>query len=226
MNDVLYVEDSTTSQILMRRYLEGIASLTIASSLDAAILLLRERRFKLMISRLQFSRGQFPAAHPVRSHVADASPDAGDRHQQFHGWADAGPDPEGWRQRRPGEASPYCGVSGAGHADAVRALCSQSRASGDRRHLFPVAVTPGVHEFCPELNLMVTGATREEAVDRMRAALQQHGARLRCPWATSAMSSSSGTWSTPARRSPRPAGSDHASRGRRASAPRVIPPPA
>jgi hypothetical protein len=32
----------------------------------------------------------------------------------------------------------------------------------------------GVHEFCPELNLMVTGPTREDVVDRMRAALQQH----------------------------------------------------
>jgi CheY-like chemotaxis protein len=32
----------------------------------------------------------------------------------------------------------------------------------------------GVHEFCPELNLLVTGSTREEVVDRMRAALQEH----------------------------------------------------
>jgi CheY-like chemotaxis protein len=32
----------------------------------------------------------------------------------------------------------------------------------------------GVHEFCPELNLMVTGPTREDVADRMRAALQQH----------------------------------------------------
>jgi len=52
MIDVLYVEDSTTAQVLMRKYLEGIAMLTIAPSLDAAIQLLRERRFKLMIGRL------------------------------------------------------------------------------------------------------------------------------------------------------------------------------
>ena len=31
----------------------------------------------------------------------------------------------------------------------------------------------GVHEFCPELNLTVTGPTREDVADRMRLALQE-----------------------------------------------------
>ena len=31
----------------------------------------------------------------------------------------------------------------------------------------------GVNQFCPELNLTVTGATREDVADRMRDALQQ-----------------------------------------------------
>ena len=32
-------------------------------------------------------------------------------------------------------------------------------------------------EFCPELNLMVTGPTREDVADRMRAALSEHCAQ-------------------------------------------------
>jgi hypothetical protein len=35
----------------------------------------------------------------------------------------------------------------------------------------------GVHEFCPELNLTITGATREDVADRMRDALQKHCAQ-------------------------------------------------
>jgi len=35
----------------------------------------------------------------------------------------------------------------------------------------------GVCEFCPELNLTITGATREDVTNRMRAALQEHGYR-------------------------------------------------
>jgi len=57
MSEVLYVEDSTTSQILMRRFLEGIAELTIASSLEAALQLLREHRFDLMIADYNFPEG-------------------------------------------------------------------------------------------------------------------------------------------------------------------------
>ena len=57
MSEVLYVEDSTTSQMLMRRFLEGIAELTIASSLEAALQLLRERRFDLMVADYNFPEG-------------------------------------------------------------------------------------------------------------------------------------------------------------------------
>jgi hypothetical protein len=31
-----------------------------------------------------------------------------------------------------------------------------------------------VHQFCPELNLTVTGPTKEDAADSMRAALEQY----------------------------------------------------
>jgi CheY-like chemotaxis protein len=57
MNEVLYVEDSSTSQILMKKYLEGMAALTLAPTLDAAIQLLRERRFNLMIADYHFPEG-------------------------------------------------------------------------------------------------------------------------------------------------------------------------
>lgn len=57
MKEVHYVEDRTTSQILMRRFLEGIAELTIGSSLEAALQLLREHRFDLMVADDNFPEG-------------------------------------------------------------------------------------------------------------------------------------------------------------------------
>jgi hypothetical protein len=34
--------------------------------------------------------------------------------------------------------------------------------------------SPGFCQFCPELNITVTGSTKEETADRMKAALQEH----------------------------------------------------
>jgi CheY-like chemotaxis protein len=174
MNEILYVEDSTTSQILMKKYLEGIASLTLAPSLDTAIQLLRERRFKLMIADYNFPEGnslqliQHVRTSPVHYQmpviVISSSMDGPMLTRILRAGANDG-------QAKPIRvpefralviqmlSAPY--VRSLDHP-VVDVTCFQWRS-----HL-------GVHEFCPELNLMVTGPTREDVADRMRAALQQH----------------------------------------------------
>jgi two-component system chemotaxis response regulator CheY len=177
MIDVLYVEDSTTAQVLMRKYLEGIAMLTIAPSLDAAIQLLRERRFKLMIADYNFREGNSlqliqyvrtsPMHHQMPVIVISSSMDGPMLTRILRAGANDG------------QAKPL-------HVTEFRTLVAQMLSAPYVRSLeHPVIDVTcfqwrshlGVHEFCPELNLMVTGATREEAVDQMRAALQQHGGR-------------------------------------------------
>ena len=174
MNEVLYVEDSTTSQVLMRKYLEGIASLTLAPSLDAAIQLLRERRFKLMIADYNFPEGnslqliQHVRTSPVHYQmpviVISSSMDGPMLTRILRAGANDG-------QAKPLRVTEFRAlVTQMLSAPYVRSLehpvidvtCFQWRS-----HL-------GVHEFCPELNLMITGPTREDVADRMRAALQQH----------------------------------------------------
>jgi two-component system chemotaxis response regulator CheY len=174
MNEVLYVEDSTTSQLLMRKYLEGIAVLTIAASLDAAIQLLRERRFKLMIADYNFPEGNSlqliqyvrtsPMHHQMPVIVISSSMDGPMLTRIVRAGANDG-------QVKPLRIAEFRAmVTKMLSAPYVRSLdhpvidvfCFQWRS-----HL-------GVHQFCPELNLTVTGPTREDAADSMRAALEQY----------------------------------------------------
>lgn len=174
MNDVLYVEDSTTSQILMRKCLEGMVSLTIASSLDAAIQLLRDRRFKLMIADYNFPEGnslqliQYVRTSPVHYQmpviVISSSMDGPMLTRVLRVGANDG------------QAKPL-------HAAEFRALVAQMLSAPYVRSLehpvidvtcFQWRSHVGVHEFCPEINLLVTGATMDDADERMRTALQQH----------------------------------------------------
>jgi CheY-like chemotaxis protein len=174
MNEVLYVEDSTTSQILMKRYLEGIVSLTIASSLDSAILLLRERRFKLMISDYNFPEGnslqliQHVRTSPIHHQMPVIVISSGMDGPMLARILRAG--------ANDGQAKPL-------RIAEFRALIAQMLTAPYVRSLehpvidvtcFQWRSHAGVHEYCPEINLTVTGATREEVVDRMCAALQQH----------------------------------------------------
>ena len=57
MKDVLYVEDSVTSQLLMRKYLNGICELAVTASLPKAAALLAERDFALLIADFLFPEG-------------------------------------------------------------------------------------------------------------------------------------------------------------------------
>jgi CheY-like chemotaxis protein len=174
MNEVLYVEDSATSQVLMRKYIEGIVSLTVVPSLDGAIKLLRERRFNLMITDYNFPEGnslqliQYVKTSPMHHHmpviVVSSSMDGPMLTRILRAGANDG-------QAKPLRLAEF------------RALVERMLAAPYVRSLdhpvidvscFQWRTHAGVYEYCPELNLLVTGATREEAGDRMRSALQEH----------------------------------------------------
>jgi two-component system chemotaxis response regulator CheY len=173
MNEVLYVEDSTTSQILMKKYLEGMVTLTLAPSLEAAIQLLRDRRFNLMIADYNFPEGNSlqliqyvrssPLHHQMPVIVISSSMDGPMLTRILRAGANDG-------QAKPIRVPDFRAiVARMLSAPYVRSLehpvidvsCFQWRSH------------QGVHEFCPELNLIITGSTREDVADRMRAALQQ-----------------------------------------------------
>jgi CheY-like chemotaxis protein len=174
MSEVLYVEDSTTSQILMRRFLEGIAELTIASSLEAALQLLREHRFDLMIADYNFPEGnsqqliQFvrsaPMHHKMPVIVVSSSMGAPMLTRILKIGANEGL----MKPLKPADfratvtrmlAAPY--IRRLEHP-VVDVSCFQWRSS------------LGIHQFCPELNVTVTGPTVEEVAERMAAALREH----------------------------------------------------
>lgn len=173
MKEVLYVEDSTTSQILMRRFLEGIAELTIASSLDAALQLLREHRFDLMIADYNFPEGNSvqliqyvrsaPMHHKMPVIVVSSSMGAPMLTRILKIGANDG-------QAKPLKPADFRAlVTRMLSAPYVRRLehpvidvsCFQWRSS------------LGIHQFCPELNLTITGPTIEDVTERMGAALNQ-----------------------------------------------------
>jgi CheY-like chemotaxis protein len=173
MNEVLYVEDSSTSQILMKKYLEGMVALTLAPSLDVAIQQLRDRRFNLMIADYNFPEGnslqliQYVRSSPIHHHmpviVISSSMDGPMLTRILRAGANDG-------QPKPIRVTEF------------RTLVAKMLSTPYYRSLehpvidvscFQWRSHQGVHEFCPELNLTITGPTREDVADRMRAALQQ-----------------------------------------------------
>jgi CheY-like chemotaxis protein len=174
MNEVLYVEDSTTAQVLMKKYLEGVASLTLATSLDAALQALRERRFNLMIADYNFREGNSlqliqhvrssPVHHQMPVIVISSSMDAPMLTRILRAGANDG-------QAKPLRVAEFRTL-------VMRMLTAPYVRSLDHPVIdvtcFQWRTHLGVHEYCPELNLMVTGSTKEEVVDLMCAALQQH----------------------------------------------------
>jgi len=174
MTEVLYVEDSSTSQILMKKYLEGMVALTLAPSLEGAVQLLRERRFHLMIADYNFPEGNSlqliqhvrssPLHHQMPVIVISSSMDGPMLTRILRAGANDG-------QPKPIRVAEF------------RAMVAQMLSAPYFRSLehpvidvscFQWRSHQGVHEFCPELNLTIIGATREEVADRMRAALQEH----------------------------------------------------
>jgi CheY-like chemotaxis protein len=181
MDEVLYVDHSTTSQVLMRKYLEGLASLTLASSLDAALQLLRDHQFKLMIAGYDFAERnaleliQFvhtsPAHHQMPVIVISSSMDESLLTRILRAGANDG-------MSKPLRVEEF-------RAMVTRMLCAPYVRKLEHSVIDVACLqwrsNPGFSQFCPDLNLTVTGATREEVSARMCAALQEHSRRKGVP---------------------------------------------
>ncbi len=174
MKQVLYVEDSATSQLLMRKYLAGICELVITPSLRMASSLLGERKFDLLISDFLFPEGDaLDLLHHVRRTeatkdmpilVVSSSMDGALLSRVLKAGANEGmskPLPTGEFRAVVTRMleSPYV-------RSLERAICSVT--------CFQWAARGTISQFCPELNLMISGPTKDDVTKRMLAALQEN----------------------------------------------------
>ena len=173
MKQVLYVEDSATSQLLMRKYVAGMCELTITPSLRMAMSLLSERKFDLLISDFIFPEGdaldliqlsrKSEATKDMPIIVISGSMDGALLSRVLKAGANEGLS----KPLATGEfralvtrmmSEPYV-------RSMERAICSVT--------CFQWAVRGSVSQFCPELNLLFTAATKDEVSKQMLAALQE-----------------------------------------------------
>lgn len=173
MKQVLYVEDSATSQLLMRKYLVGLCELTITPSLRMAMSMLSERRFDLLIADFLFPEGDaLDLIHQVRSAetlknmpivVISSSMDGTLLSRVLKAGANDGAvkpiHVEDFRQtvtrmlEAPYVRSPDATLTGV--------TCFQWAS----QHM--------IYQYCPELNVTVSASTAEGASVRMVAALKE-----------------------------------------------------
>jgi len=173
MKQALYVEDSATSQLLMRKYLAGLCELTITPSLSMASSLLAERRFDLMISDFLFPEGDalelirqvrlIDAIKTMPVIVVSSSMDGALLSRVLKAGANEG-------MSKPLPTAEFRVVVMRMLEDPYvrsleRAICSVT--------CFQWATRGAVSQFCPELNLTVTGRTKDDVSKRMLAALQE-----------------------------------------------------
>jgi len=173
MKQVLYVEDSATSQLLMRKYLASICELTITPSLRMAVSLVAEHKFDLLISDFLFPEGDALdlLQHVRRSEATKAMPivvvsssmDGALLSRVLKAGANEG-------LSKPLATAEFRSVvTRMLEEPYVRsmesAICSVS--------CFQWATRGAISQFCPELNLTVTGPTKEDVSARMLAALKE-----------------------------------------------------
>lgn len=177
MKQVLYVEDSATSQLLMRKYLAGVCELTITPSLRMALSLLAERSFDLLISDFLFPEGdaldliqhakRTEATKQMPVVVVSSSMDGALLSRVLKAGANEG-------MSKPLSTAEFRSVVmrmlDAPYVRSLEhAICSVA--------CFQWATRGTVSQFCPELNLTITGPTKEDVTKRMLAALQERMAQ-------------------------------------------------
>jgi CheY-like chemotaxis protein len=173
MKQVLYVEDSATSQLLMRKYLAGLCELTITPSLRMAASLLSERAFDLLVSDFLFPEGdaldllqQVRRTEAIKTMpiiVVSSSMDGALLNRVVKAGAN-----EGMSKPLPTAEfravvlrmleEPY--VRSLDHA-----ICSVT--------CFQWASRGAISQFCPELNLTISGPTKEDVSSRMQVAIRE-----------------------------------------------------
>ena len=173
MKQVLYVEDSATSQLLMRKYLAGMCELTITPSLRMAVSLLAERSFDLLLSDFIFPEGdaldliqltrKTEATKAMPIIVVSGSMDGALLSRVLKAGANEG-------LSKPLATAEFRAVVmrmlEAPYVRSLdRAICSVT--------CFQWVTRGTVSQFCPELNLMIAGPTKDDVSKRMLAALQE-----------------------------------------------------
>lgn len=177
MKSVLYVEDSATAQLIMRKCLGALCELTIVSTLAGATQWLDERHFALLITDFLFPEGDSLGLieHTRKTKPWDKLPiivvSASMDRMLVSRVLKAGANEALCKPLVPEEfralikrmlTEPYLREPGA----AVNGVsCFQWRAGGR------------FHQYCPELNLAVAGATKAETASRMKAQLHEHTER-------------------------------------------------
>lgn len=173
MKQVLYVEDSATSQLLMRKYLAGVCELTITPSLRMAVSLLSERSFDLLISDFLFPEGdaldlvqnarKLEATKAMPIIVISSSMDGALLSRVLKAGANEG------------MSKPLATVEF--RAVVARMLSAPYVRSLERAissvACFQWATRGAIFQFCPELNLTLTGPTKDEVSKQMLRALQE-----------------------------------------------------
>lgn len=173
MKRVLYVEDSAMAQLLMRKCLSGLCETTIVSTLPAAFETLKAGHFDLVITDFLFPEGdaldfieharQSESCEKLPIIVVSSSMDCMLVNRVLKAGAnEALPKPliaatfQALVERM--LRAPYVRAP----KDAVNGVsCFQWRAGGR------------FHQYCPELHVAVSGATKAEAAHRMKAVLHE-----------------------------------------------------
>jgi CheY-like chemotaxis protein len=173
MKQVLYVEDSATSQLLMRKYVAGMCELTITPSLRMALSMLTERKFDLLISDFLFPEGD--ALDLIQlARKNDATKDL--PIIVISGSMD------GALLSRVLKAGANEGLSKPLATEEFRAVVTRMLSAPYVRSLeqaissvtcFQWAVRGTISQYCPELNLLFSAPTKDEVSKRMLVALQE-----------------------------------------------------
>jgi CheY-like chemotaxis protein len=177
MKQVLYVEDSATSQLIMRKYLADLCELTITPSLRMAVSHLAERRFDLLISDFLFPEGdaleliqqvrkmQATKAMPII--VVSSSMDSSMMSRVLKAGANEG-------LAKPLTMAEFRAV-------VIRMLEAPYVRSVEHAvstvTCFQWTLRGVISQFCPELNITVSGKTEEDVSKLMQGALRDRFAQ-------------------------------------------------
>ena len=174
---VLYVEDSATSQLLMRKYLGSEYALTVTPSPRAGLALVKERAFDLVITDFLFPAGDalefITVLRRTKSHtelpvvVVSSSLDMALLHRVLKAGANDG-------MAKPLPTTDFRAMIIRMLREAYIRVPEEALTSVT---CFQWTLKGEFHEYCPELGVRVSASTRDEAAAQMLKLLETHAAQ-------------------------------------------------